>query len=130
MTTLLTKALIQQASDIDLKKIEIAEWGGYVFIKQLSRGVQDEYLRRQFGRADVGSTGETTEIRGATVFGHDVFIVINGVVDEDGKNMFTDKDTKWLKEKNGAVVGKLARAIIEFSDMVEDIEAMEEQAKN
>lgn len=113
-----------------------------MFIRQLSRGEQDAYMKRQFADArmkaqkrDVGG-----EISMASMFGHDAWLCVRGVCDENGKPMFTDKDIDALNKKSGEAIGWIAKEIALFSGMGEDervmsgkmtdIQTLEEDLKN
>ena len=68
-----------------------------------------------------------------SVYGHDAYLCVCGVIDESGAPLFKESDIKDLNKKNGAVVGRIALAILDFSGMGEDAavargEKTEEQA--
>ena len=120
---MLTREQILNVQDLEIKEIAVPEWGGSVYIKQLTRGQQDEYQKRQYGSARMKMqkrTGEN-EVYSVSVYGHDTYLVVCAVCDEDGNQLFTDADVKKLKEKNGAVIGNLAVEIVKFSEMEEDV---------
>lgn len=143
----LTREEILAIDDLSVKEIIIPEtipvWGGRtVFIRQLSRGEQDAYMKRQFGDArmkaqkrDVGG-----EISLSGMFGHDAWLCVRGVCDENGKPIFTDKDIEALNRKSGEAIGWIAKEIVLFSGMSEDervangemtnSQALEEEIKN
>lgn len=129
----LTRDKILSLVDIVIKEISVPEtipvWGGEtVFIKQLTRGQQDEYLNRQFGSARMKAKQQEVNLSG--MFGHDAWICVRGMCNEDGSAMFTDKDIEQLNKKNGEAIGWIAQEILKFSGMGEDVKALEEQAKN
>jgi len=143
----LTREELLAIDDLSIKEIIIPEtipaWGGRtVFIRQLSRGEQDAYMKRQFGDArmkaqkrDVGG-----EISLAGMFGHDAWLCVRGVCDENGKPIFTDKDIEALNKKSGEAIGWIAKEIALFSGMGEDervvsgemtdSQALEQELKN
>jgi hypothetical protein len=113
--------------DITVKEIEVPEWNGTVFIRKLTRGQQDEYARRRFGKANLKQVGKGQEIQSTVdIFGHDAWLVAQSVCDENGKRFFKDSDVEKLNEKSGEAIGFIAVQIIEFSGMKEDIETLEE----
>lgn len=123
--------------DIKIKEITIPDhipaWGGEtVYIKQLTRGDQDEYLRRRAGglrmKQDVRA-GQQDISNVASFFGHDAWIMVRGCVDADGKPLFKESDIAELNKKNGEAIGWIAAEIVKFSGMAGDVTA-EEEAKN
>lgn len=118
---MLTAAQILQAQDIATKEIEVPEWGGNILIKQLSRGQQDEYLKRQFGaRMRQDTKAKTQELDLSNMYGHDAFLLVCAVCDDNAKPIFTAAQIDALKQKNGEVIGRIAKEILQFSGMVED----------
>lgn len=127
----LTREQIFNKVDIEVKEIQVPEWGGTVFIRQLTRGEQDAYLKRQMGEARVKTQRRDSsgEIAAASMFGHDAFLCVCGICDENGSPLFSDKDVDQLKKKNGEVIGRIALEIVRFSGMAGDV-PLEEEAKN
>lgn len=124
------KEQILSISDIKVKEIEVPVWGDTVFIRQLTRGQQDAYLKRQFGKFGLKQHGQAQNIESdVNLFGHDAWIFAQGVCDENGVRLFTDNEVSKLEEKNGEAIGFVALAIVEFSGMQKDVEALE-QVKN
>jgi len=128
----LTREDILSLSDITVKEIvvpsDIPEWANkHLFIRQLSRGQQDDYLRRQFGsiRMKQDAKARNQEVSNANVYGHDGWLVIMGVCTPDGIPLFTVADEKSLATKSGQAIGWIAEQIIEFSGMKEDVKSLE-----
>lgn len=142
----LTRDEILGIVDLDIKEIVVPDhikgWGGKSFyIKQLTRGQQDNYLRRQYGdtRLRQDQKAKNQEISAVNIFGHDSWIVVQGTCDETGKRIFRDEDTKFLDGKSGEAVGWIAEQIIIFSGMKEESDlvkgktaeqSLEEELKN
>jgi hypothetical protein len=128
---MLSREQILNKNDIEVKQIPVPEWGGDVFIRQLTRGEQDTYLKRQYGetRLKQDSKAKNQDISAVNIYGHDAFLVSCGVCDEDGKPLFKAEDIEALKKKNGAVIGRLAVEIVKFSGMAGDV-TVEEEIKN
>ncbi len=125
----LSKADILGLNDIEIKEIDVPEWGGSVFIRQLTRGQVDQYFKRRFpksvSKAGRGMQAQTqSEIE---LFGHDAWLVAQAVCDADGKRLFTNSEIGALNDKNADVIGRLAVEIAEFSGMAQDIKTLEEQ---
>jgi len=122
----LTKDDILGLVDIKTKEIEVPVWNKTVFICQLTRGQQDEYMKRQFGKFAMKQQGKTQNMEtDISVFGHDAWICAQGICDENGKRLFSDADIKRLEEKNGEAIGYIAKEIVIFSGMRTDVEEFE-----
>ena len=124
----LTRDQILAISDIQVKEIKVPGWGDTIFIRQLSRGEQDAYMKRQYGKMAMKQKGKDQELGSDSIqiFGHDSWLVARGACDESGKRLFSDADEKELNKKLGEPVGYIAKQILEFSDMAKDIEEIEQ----
>ena len=123
----LTKSDILSIVDIEVKEIEVPVWNDTVFIKQLTRGQQDEYMRRRFGSPKMSQKGKRQEmVSDIEIFGHDAWIASQGLCDGSVKTLFTEKDVEQLAKKNGEAIGFIAAEIISFSGMAEDVEVLDE----
>jgi hypothetical protein len=124
----LNRSDILSVVDILVKEVDVPEWGGTVFIRQLTRGEQDTYLKRQYGatRLTQHTKNDVQEISAVDVYGHDAFICSRGICDDAGKLLFKEGDVEALKSKNGAVIGRLSSEIVKFSGMAGDIQAAED----
>ena len=129
----LNKNDILQMQDIETKEIAIPEdipaYGGEtVYIRQLSRGEQDAYLKRQFGDARMkqNAKAKEQEMSSFSLYGHDAWLFAHGVCDEDGKRIFKNNDVDAIKEKSGEFVGWIASEILKHSRMVDDAKTAEE----
>ena len=127
----LTRDQILTTVDIAIKEIPVPEWNGTIFIRQLSRGEQDTYLKRQYGETKLKQNPKENqqEISALNIYGHDAFLCASAICDAEGKNIFTQTDIDALRKKNGAVIGRIAVEIVKFSGMLGDVEVAEE-AKN
>jgi len=127
----LSRDQILSKNDIDIKEIDVPEWGGSVFIRQLTRGEQDNYLKRQYGETKLtqDNKAKNQQISAVNIYGHDAYLVACGVCDEEGKPLFKADDIEALKKKNGAVIGRIAVEIVKFSAMQSDV-TPEEEIKN
>lgn len=143
----LTREDILNLVDISVKEITVPQdvpvWGGKaLFIKQLTRGQQDTYLKRQYGetRLKQDNKAKNQEISAVNIYGHDAWLCVRGICDADGKPIFKDVDTEKLNEKSGEAIGWIAAQIVEFSGMGVDAkiargektdkEVLEEEIKN
>lgn len=123
----LTREDILRLVDIEIKEIIIPDhipgWGGKsLYIKQLTRGQQDVYLKRQFGDAKMRQDlRRNQEVSAFNIYGHDAWLCSKSLCDEDGKLIFTAKDLEALNEKSGEAIGWIAIQIVEFSGMKVDV---------
>jgi hypothetical protein len=143
---MLTRDELLGIVDLNIKEIVVPDhipgWGGRtLYIKQLTRGQQDTYLRRQYGetRMKQDQRANNQEISAVNIFGHDSWIVSQGACNEDGKRIFQDDDVKRLDGKNGEAIGWIAEQIIIFSGMKQESDlakgmtpeqTLEEELKN
>ena len=129
MSDFLTKDAVFALSDIDIKEVTIPDdfmstaWRGKkFFIRQLTRGQQDQYLKRQFGDTKMrqDAKAKNQEISAVNIYGHDAWLCVQGMCDEKGSPLFTIADIEKLNTKSGAPIGWIASEIIKFSDMAKD----------
>lgn len=140
MAQFLTREDIVGLQDITVKEITVPDdipgWGGKsLHIRQLTRGQQDDYMKRQFGQIRMKQDRKATsqELTSANIYGHDAWICIQGCCDLQGVPLFTQNDEKVLQGKSGEAIGWIAKQIIEFSGMLDDVKDLqqaEEQVKN
>jgi len=121
----LTRDQILKQDDIKVKKVHVPVRDDDVFIRQLTRGEQDEYLNRKYLKASIK---DGSEVSAMNIYGHDAFICVCAVSDQHGKRLFqnTPEEIQKLNEKNGEAVGFLATEIIIYSGMRKDVKDIEE----
>ena len=136
MSDFLTRDAILGIKDIDVKDItipdHIAGWGGKkIYIRQLSRGKQDTYLKRQFGSLRMKQESNkrarkitNQELVAPDIYGHDAWLCVHSICDDMGVLLFTEKDMDVLNEKSGEAIGWIAQQILEYSGMTEDVDAL------
>lgn len=127
----LTREEILGFDDIKVKEIGVPDWdGAKVYIRKLTRGQQDEYARRRFGKTAMKGLGKAAEVESeVSIFGHDAWIFAQAVCNEKGARLFTDSDVQKLLDKSGEAIGHVAQEIVKFSGMTEDIEELEKIKK-
>lgn len=128
----LTRDEILSMVDLTTKEITVPDkipvWAGKkLFIKQLSRGDQDNYLKRQFGSGKLHDGSAEIEMVG--LYGNDSWICARGICDEKGARIFNESDIDKLDEKSGEFVGWVAREILKFSSMGGDAKLAKQLAK-
>ncbi len=127
----LSREAILGMQDIKVKEITVPEWGDSVFIRQLTRAEQDEYLRRQYGGTKLrqDAKAKQQEISAVSIYGHDAYLCACGICDINGAAIFKPADMDALAKKNGNAIGRIAAEIVQFSGMAGDL-PLEEEVKN
>jgi hypothetical protein len=104
----LTAEQILSADDMGLKKVNVHEWGGDVFIRVMSVGERDAYERKWIGKKETGIDNFRTQY-------------LAGVLcDEGGKLLFTRDQIDALAQKSGAVMGRLFDEAMKHNRMTEE----------
>jgi hypothetical protein len=123
----LTRDQILHLEDIAVKEIQVPEWHDSVWIRQLTRAEQDQLLKRQFSDTTMKQNRKAAlqEITDVNIYGHDAYVCVCGICDASGKKLFAADEIYKLEAKNGAAIGRIAKAILEFSEMTEDVSEIE-----
>ncbi len=88
---------ILSAPDIgDLRKVEVPEWGGHVFVKIMS-GAERDYW-------EVLSTHQMREMKTINLR---ATLCVMTVCDEKGKRLFKDEEVKPLGDKSAIVLDRI-----------------------
>lgn len=115
---MLTREQILAASDIVYKIVDVPEWKDTVRVKSLSGTEVDIYQQGLFE-----GYGETKKIN---LVNGNARLCTLGIVDEQGKRLFTDDDVAAIAAHNGSILEKIAKTIRQLSGM----DAIEDLAKN
>lgn len=118
MSTYLSRDAILTVEDRKTSEVEVPEWGGTVRIRELSAA---EVERMGFG---VATPDGKTDLRRAE--GLMVRVIAWGVIDEDGKQLFTKRDVEALGQKSHRAADRVADAIMKLTGLSEE----EEETKN
>lgn len=101
---------ILAANDTKIKKVDVPEWGGEVYVKSLTGSQRDSL----------------TNIPREQMF---IKMLVLSLVDEEGKSLgFTDADIPALEEKNIGVLARVFQVACSLNGMT--AEAVKEAAKN
>ena len=107
----LTRDAILAAEDLKSKRVEVPEWGGHVFVRQMTAGDRDKFDAFIF------------EQSGASIR---AWLVGMCAVDGEGKRMFTDDDLDALTGKNGEAMDCVFQAARKLNKLLTvDIEDAE-----
>lgn len=116
----LTKEQILGASDIQIKKVEIPEWNGFVFVKGMTAKERDD-----FEASIIRMNGKVRKVDMRDLRAK---LVSKSICDEDGKLLFDEKDIKELGEKSASAVQRIFTVAQELSGLTD--EDAEELLKN
>lgn len=116
----LTKEQILGASDIQIKKVEIPEWNGFVFVKGMTAKERDD-----FEASIIRMNGKVRKVDMRDLRAK---LVSKSICDKDGKLLFDEKDIKELGEKSASAVQRIFTVAQELSGLTD--EDAEELLKN
>lgn len=110
----LTRDAILGAADITYEEVACPEWGGTVRVRALS-GAQ----RAQWQQATLvtGANGRTPSVNFQQTT---VRLVLLGVVDDDGRPLFTNADLTALLQKNSAPLERIGDVVMRLSGIGDD----------
>jgi len=89
---LLNKQAILDVQDIDIEKVEVPEWDGYVFVKGMT-GME----RDTFEASIVQQRGKDARVNMVNIRAK---LAAQTICDEEGVRLFTDKDVHALGKKS------------------------------
>lgn len=108
---LLSKADILGCSDIPTELVEVPEWGGSVKVRGMTAGERDRF-------DDMIRTQGLSALRAT--------MAANGIIDEDGKRLFTDIEVGKLAEKSAEALDRVVEVVSRLSGLTpEDAEFLE-----
>jgi len=103
-----------------MKKVEVPEWGGHVFVRELTAHGRDRFEDATF--AFNTETGKVEMRQGQQR--RALFLVL-AVCDENGDAVFTDDDVSWLGEMEFSVIDRIYQEAQKINGMT-----VEEATKN
>jgi hypothetical protein len=95
---------VLQASDRTVELVEVPEWGGHLYVRNMTALERVEYDRWNLG------TGGQPDMTGMRVKG-----VIMCACDEKGERLFTREDYESLSQKDGAAITRVFLALSRIS---------------
>ncbi len=108
---LLSRADIVGAKDLPSERVEVPEWGGFVFVRGMTARERDRYEMALFSS---GKPETDASVRAP--------ILVACVVDEAGKNVFCADDIPDLE-------GKSLKAVERIVDVAKRLSGMGKEAK-
>lgn len=123
----LTADAILGARDLDLERVDMPEWGGYVYVRGLTGRERDDFEYSMIDRtpARKGRRQQSTvEVRMQNLRAG---LVARCVVDSEGRRLFKDEQVAQLGEKSAAALDRLYDVASRLSGLrAEDVEELVE----
>lgn len=111
---MLNKEQILQAKDARTERVEIPEWGGYVFVRMMSARQRDQFEAEQV-------SDPYKDIRAR--------LAVHTVCDEQGEMLFTMADVEALSQKSAAALDRIFAAAVKLNRISkEDIDELEKNS--
>lgn len=113
----LSRTQILQCDDVQRERVEVPEWGGYVYVRSMT-GQERERLEMALVD-DLGNPipGAREQLRAR--------LVALTVVDDDNQRLFKTDDVPQLQQKNSAVLDRLFTKAQHLSGITQDdVEAL------
>ena len=120
---MLTRNAILEIHDIDIERVDVPEWGGFVFVKGMSGTERDT-----FEASIVESRGKSPKVNMANIRAK---LAAVSICDEDGKKLFTSKDVAALGKKSANALSRVFDVAQRLSGITEDdIEELSDEMEN
>ena len=99
----LTREQILAAVDQKIEAVDVPEWGGTVYVRNLTGKRRDQFERSRYRVVGKGTDKDVEVVTENTR----ASLLAMTVCDKDGVLVFTEADIEALGEKNGAVLDRL-----------------------
>jgi hypothetical protein len=116
--TALSRDAILAARDCRREAVRVPEWGGTVFVKVMSGADRDAFEQSVQDRRALGKVGENMR----------ALVVVHSVVDDAGKQLFTEADLDALGAKNYLALDRIVNAALRLNKLND--EQLEADIKN
>jgi hypothetical protein len=110
--TILSKADILGASDIQRERVSVPEWGGDVFVRGLTGAERDRFEGSIITQRGKNQSVNLTNIRAK--------LASMAICDEDGKALFNSADVLALSEKSAAALQRVFEVAQRLSGLKEE----------
>lgn len=111
--TMLSREAILSAEDIKIEKVDVPEWGGFVYIKTMSGTARDAFEAEM-----LNVKKEDRNIRAA--------MAAHTVCDESGELLFSEQDIVKLGKKSSAALDRILEVSQRLSGLSnDDVEELE-----
>jgi hypothetical protein len=116
---MLSRDDILAVEDLSRQKVKVPEWGGEVYVRELTALEGAKYDAWMYGNKDD---------KVALASGFNSVIVMLSACDESGARLFTDDDLESIQGKNPSAINRIAEAALRLNKMRE--EDFEAEVKN
>jgi hypothetical protein len=116
----LTKEQILGASDIEIKKVDVPEWGGFVYVKGMTGKERDIFESMVLEKKGSNPKVNLENIR--------TKLAVMSICDKDGTKIFNDKEINELGDKSGKALDRVFNIASKLSGLSK--EDVDELAKN
>ena len=115
---MLSKDQILKAEDLRKQKVAIPEWGGDLFVREMTAKERDDYRR------DLDSGKD--KLTGASAL-----LAVRVIVNDKNERLFEDKDAPELAKKSASALDKVLEAALSLSGLnAQDIEELEKNSES
>ncbi len=114
--SLLTKDQIFKAKDIKREKMHIEEWGGDIYVQEMTGTAKDNFELETMSRKGQPAKDNFRSR-----------LLVKCIVDKEGNPLFTEKDIVELGKKSGVVIDRIFQKVGELNGLFPN---RAEKAKN
>lgn len=118
----LTRDDILGVDDLQRVEVEVPEWGGTVFVRELSA------LERDTFGADYAGAGDGAGVNPEKLKDFRAKIAAMCIVEETGDQLFSEKDIVGLGKKSSTAMDRVVNKVLEISGM--NVTAVDDAKKN
>jgi len=112
LNKLLTREEILDCQDLKIERLDVPEWGGYVYVRSMTASERDAWEGRL-----IESKNKVPEMRS--------MLASELVCDENGKGVFTPDDLQALGRKSGAALDRVFDKVQQLNKVSEkDLEEL------
>ena len=123
MTKYLSRDDILNAQDFRTDVVDVTEeWGGTVLVRELSAAEAEEI---GFSMADKQGNIDLSKAKGLAIR-----TVALGVIDEEHRRIFTEKDVKALGKRSRIAINRIAKRIMQLSGLAPESDKDEDEGKD
>jgi len=115
--TMLSKDQILSATDAKIVKLEVPEWGGHIFLKNMSGTERDQFEAETYVQKGKNIEFNRVNFRAR--------LLVRAICDEQGTNIFTRKDIDALGKKSAKALDRCFSAAQKLNGLSnEDVEEL------